>query len=189
MVEPLNHVHSIIEPSALNVSNASESNTAVIDSSSGVQSSAQSSKNKQPDVVAQNKNLTNAEVSKVILKHEEVRFQWEKLIKHMQDHPDYVYQPNRNCNSSTSSSTTTTYSTIIPSDKNVLMTDEAMITAIVESAFAESKSSPPSFRYPVIPNSPFSSFLSPSLSERSSNQSSLQLLALRFLLKALLIHP
>ncbi|RIB06480.1 high mobility group box domain-containing protein, partial [Gigaspora rosea] len=60
-------------------------------------------KNKQPDVVAQNKNLTNAEVSKVISKMwwketEEIRFQWEKLadrmkLKHMQDHPDYVYQP------------------------------------------------------------------------------------------------
>ncbi|RIA84120.1 high mobility group box domain-containing protein, partial [Glomus cerebriforme] len=60
-------------------------------------------KAKQPDVVAQNKNLTNAEVSKVISKmwwkeNEEERFQWEKRadrmkLKHMQDYPDYVYQP------------------------------------------------------------------------------------------------
>ncbi|KAF0447475.1 hypothetical protein F8M41_002781 [Gigaspora margarita] len=42
IIEPLNHVHNIIEPSALD-SNPSESNTAVIDSSSGVQSSVQSS--------------------------------------------------------------------------------------------------------------------------------------------------
>ncbi|KAF0490042.1 hypothetical protein F8M41_022007 [Gigaspora margarita] len=42
IVEPFNHVHSIIEPSAFDVSNPSESNNAVIDSSSGVQSSAQS---------------------------------------------------------------------------------------------------------------------------------------------------
>ncbi|KAF0507677.1 mating type protein MAT-2 [Gigaspora margarita] len=89
---------------------------------------------------------------------EEVRFQWEKLddrmkLEHMQDHPDYVYQPkklgtkklrklskSRDCNSSTfSSSSTTTFSTILPSDKNVSMADEAMITAIAESAFANSK--------------------------------------------------
>ncbi|CAG8534889.1 32683_t:CDS:2 [Gigaspora margarita] len=259
IVEPLNHVHNIIESSALDVSNSSESNTAIIDSSSGVQSSVQTSsiqlpsvqlpsvqlpsvqlpsvqlpsvqlpsvqlpsprarkpkrtprppnafilyrKNKQPDVVAQNKNLTNAEVSKVISKMwwketEEIRFQWEKLadrmkLKHMQDHPDYVYQPKkpgtkkprklskiRDCNSSittttsssSSSSSTTTFSAIPPSDKYVSMADEAMITAIAESAFAESKSSPPSFLYPVTPNSPSSSFPSPPLSERSSNQSS-----------------
>ncbi|CAG8827966.1 23238_t:CDS:1, partial [Gigaspora rosea] len=47
---------------------------------------------------------------------------------------------------------------IPPSDKNVLMADEAMITAITEYAFAESKSSP-SFLYPVTPNSPSSVFL------------------------------
>ncbi|POG76857.1 high mobility group box domain-containing protein, partial [Rhizophagus irregularis DAOM 181602=DAOM 197198] len=62
-------------------------------------------KAKQPDVVAQNKNLTNAEVSKVISKMwwketEEERFQWEKRadrmkLKHMQDYPDYVYQPKK----------------------------------------------------------------------------------------------
>ncbi|KAF0537217.1 hypothetical protein F8M41_008725 [Gigaspora margarita] len=62
--------------------------------------------------------------------------------------------------------------TIITFDKNVSMADEAMITAIAESAFAESKSSPPLFLYPVIPNSPSSSFPSLPLSERSSNQSS-----------------
>ncbi|KAF0403430.1 hypothetical protein F8M41_009247 [Gigaspora margarita] len=162
MVEPLNHVHYLIEPSALDVSNASESNIAVIDSSSGIQSSAQSS----------------IQLPSVQLPFKLPSVQLPSVQLHL-----------RNCNSSTSSSTTTTYSTIIPSDKNVLMTDEAMITAIAEFAFAESKSSPPSFRYPVIPNLPSSSFPSPPLSERSSNQSSLQLLTLRFLLKALLIHP
>ncbi|CAG8731789.1 1266_t:CDS:2, partial [Gigaspora rosea] len=43
VVELLNHVHNIIEPSTLDISNPSEPNTAVIDSSSGVQSSVQSS--------------------------------------------------------------------------------------------------------------------------------------------------
>ncbi|CAG8598080.1 12643_t:CDS:2 [Gigaspora rosea] len=48
-----------------------------------------------------------------------------------------------------------------------------MIAVIAESAYTESKFSPPSFLYPVTPNSPSSSFLSSPLSERSSNQSSI----------------
>ncbi|KAF0507676.1 hypothetical protein F8M41_018962 [Gigaspora margarita] len=99
---------------------------------------------------------------------------------------------SRDCNSLVSSSTTT-FSAIPPSDKNVSMANEAIITEITESAFAESESSP-SFLYLVTPNSPSSSFRTPPLSERSSNQSSvhihlLQLLALPSSLKALLIHP
>ncbi|CAG8618564.1 28217_t:CDS:2 [Gigaspora margarita] len=144
IVEPLNHVHNIIEPSALDVSNPSESNTAAIDSSPGVQSSVQLPsvrlsfqlpsvqlqsvstticpktkknskdtkcfhlyrKNKQPDVVAQNKNFTNAE-SKIILKY---------------DHPDYAYQPKK------------------PGTKKprkLSKSRDSMITAIAESTFAE----------------------------------------------------
>ncbi|CAG8478260.1 19738_t:CDS:2 [Dentiscutata erythropus] len=165
-VEPLNHVHNIIEPSALDVSNSSEKPRARKPKRTPRPPNAfiLYRKNKQPDVVAQNKNLTNAEVSKVISKMwwketEEIRFQWEKLadrmkLKHMQDHPDYVYQPKKS------------------GTKKPRKLTKAMITAIAESAFAESKSSPPSFLYPVTPNSPSSSFPSPPLSERSSNQSS-----------------
>ncbi|CAG8560516.1 13645_t:CDS:1, partial [Racocetra fulgida] len=158
------NIHNIIEPSVLDVSNSSVPPT-VMDSSTvqtviPVTRSIKSTKarkprarkpkrtprppnafilyrkNKQPDVVAQDKSLTNAEVSKVISKmwwkeSEEVRFQWEKLadrmkLKHMQDHPDYVYQPKkpgtkkprklskgRDCNSSTN-----TFPAIPSSDKN-----------------------------------------------------------------------
>ncbi|CAG8511420.1 1783_t:CDS:1, partial [Gigaspora margarita] len=59
--------------------------------------------NKQSDVIAQNKNITNAEVSKVISKmwkneNEEIKLQWQKLadiekLKHMKAHPNYVYKP------------------------------------------------------------------------------------------------
>src|ERR1051325_7882369 len=62
-------------------------------------------KAKQSDVIARNKGLTNAEVSKVISKmwwkeNEEERFQWEKRadrmkLKHTQDFPDYVYKPRK----------------------------------------------------------------------------------------------
>jgi hypothetical protein len=62
-------------------------------------------KAKQNDVIAQNKNLTLAGVSKVIAKmwreeNEEERFQWSILadrakLKHTQDYPDYVYRPKR----------------------------------------------------------------------------------------------
>ncbi|CAG8557601.1 7697_t:CDS:2 [Ambispora gerdemannii] len=62
-------------------------------------------KNKQPEIVALNKTLTNAEVSKVISKlwwkeTEEERFRWEKMadrikLQHMQDYPNYVYQPKK----------------------------------------------------------------------------------------------
>ncbi|CAI2185668.1 20581_t:CDS:1 [Funneliformis geosporum] len=62
-------------------------------------------KAKQPDVIAQNNHLSNADVSKVISKMwwkepENEKLEWEKMadkikLKHMQTYPDYVYQPNK----------------------------------------------------------------------------------------------
>ncbi|CAB4483156.1 uncharacterized protein OCT59_003763 [Rhizophagus irregularis] len=152
-------------------------------------------KAKQPDVVAQNKNLTNAEVSKVISKMwwketEEERFQWEKRadrmkLKHMQDYPDYVYQPKKpgtkkrkstqrndksnkptsdgkNVNRVTSSSTP-----FLVSEKN-FVPDET-ITAIAEVAFAVGNKS--NYSMPLtssIPSPPSSIERSPTVSLNES---------------------
>ncbi|CAG8490967.1 7960_t:CDS:2, partial [Acaulospora colombiana] len=147
-------------------------------------------KDKQPGVVAQSKNLTNAEVSKVISKMwwketEEERFKWDKFadrmkLKHMQDHPDYVYQPKKpgtkktrktskgRGSSISQSSSTATFSAISNSTRSSPLADEAMITAIAESAFAESRSSPtPFFLTNSSPSSP-SSLPSPPQSEDGS---------------------
>src|ERR1043166_8260384 len=60
---------------------------------------------KLDDVIANNVNLTSAQISKVISEmwwreNEEEKFQWEKRadrikLKHMQDYPDFVYQPKK----------------------------------------------------------------------------------------------
>ncbi|CAG8572662.1 7976_t:CDS:2 [Diversispora eburnea] len=118
-------------------------------------------KDKQPHVVGKDKNLTNAEVSKVIskmwwLETEEERFRWEKhadrmKLKHMQEHPNYVYQPKKpgikksrkslkGRENTMSRNSTSTFSAIPNTDKNLYLRDEATITAIAESAFAESRS-------------------------------------------------
>lgn len=155
-------------------------------------------KAKQPDVVAQNKNLTNAEVSKVISKmwwkeSEEERFQWEKRadrmkLKHMQDYPDYVYQPKKpgtrkrkstqrndktnkftrernNVNNDTSSSVP-----FLVSGKNNVA-DET-ITAIAEVAFAvgdkPDRSIPVTSPVSSIPSPPSSIDRSPTISLNQS---------------------
>ncbi|RIA95621.1 high mobility group box domain-containing protein [Glomus cerebriforme] len=60
---------------------------------------------KQPGIIASQKNLTNAEVSRLIAdmwrkEPEEIRLEWERYaeqrkLEHMQA-PNYVYRPNRN---------------------------------------------------------------------------------------------
>ncbi|CAG8504335.1 7116_t:CDS:2 [Acaulospora morrowiae] len=151
----------IIEPTDLILPNTTSSSGLISASILGVPT------DKQPGVVAQNKSLTNAEVSKVISKMwwketEEERFKWEKFadrmkLKHMQDHPDYVYQPKKPGTKKTrksskgrgspisQTSSTTTFSAISNSNRNPPLADEAMITAIAESAFAESRTSTSSF--------------------------------------------
>ncbi|CAG8846835.1 35971_t:CDS:1, partial [Racocetra persica] len=62
-------------------------------------------KDKQLDVMTQNKNLTNAQVSNVISQmwkneKKETKLYWKKLadsmkLKHMQNYPDYVYKPKK----------------------------------------------------------------------------------------------
>ncbi|CAG8722147.1 9037_t:CDS:2 [Gigaspora margarita] len=69
--------------------------------------------NKHLDVKAQNKNLTNAQVSKVISqmwKNEknEIKLYWEKLadnmkLNHMKNYPDYVYKPKKRTTTSDTS--------------------------------------------------------------------------------------
>jgi hypothetical protein len=61
---------------------------------------------KQPDIIASQRNLTNAEVSRTISdmwkkEPEETRLEWEryadrKKLEHMQTYPNYVYRPNKN---------------------------------------------------------------------------------------------
>lgn len=151
-------------------------------------------KAKQPDVVAQNKNLTNAEVSKVISKMwwketEEERFQWEKRadrmkLKHMQDYPDYVYQPkkpgtkkrkstqrNDKSNKSTSdrknvNNVTTSSTPFLVSEKN-FVPDET-ITAIAEVAFAVGNKSNHSMSVSSMPSPPSSNERSPTVSLNES---------------------
>ncbi|CAG8544144.1 7693_t:CDS:2 [Paraglomus occultum] len=60
---------------------------------------------KQKDVMAKYKDLTNAQVSKIVSmlwwkESEEVRFKWEKIadrekLRHMKEYPNYVYQPKK----------------------------------------------------------------------------------------------
>ncbi|CAG8493473.1 16984_t:CDS:2 [Funneliformis caledonium] len=111
-------------------------------------------KAKQPDVIAHSKNLTNAEVSKVISKMwwretEEERFQWEKRadrmkLKHMQDYPDYVYQPKKpgtkkrksqRDKSMSDVTSASTFSVIPSSEKNSTTLPDETIAAIAEVAF------------------------------------------------------
>jgi hypothetical protein len=61
---------------------------------------------KQPAIIASQRNLTNAEVSRTISdmwkkEPEEIRLEWErfadrKKLEHMQTYPNYVYRPNKN---------------------------------------------------------------------------------------------
>jgi hypothetical protein len=61
---------------------------------------------KQPGIIASQRNLTNAEVSRTISdmwrkEPEEIRLEWEryadrKKLEHMQTYPNYVYRPNKN---------------------------------------------------------------------------------------------
>jgi hypothetical protein len=61
---------------------------------------------KQPGIIASQRNLTNAEVSRTISdmwrkEPEETRLEWEKYadrkkLEHMQTYPNYVYRPNKN---------------------------------------------------------------------------------------------
>ncbi|CAG8464396.1 3715_t:CDS:2 [Paraglomus brasilianum] len=60
---------------------------------------------KQKDVMANYKDLTNAQVSKIVSilwwkESEDVRFKWEKIadrekLRHMKEYPNYVYQPKK----------------------------------------------------------------------------------------------
>ncbi|CAG8572442.1 4480_t:CDS:2 [Ambispora leptoticha] len=119
-------------------------------------------KNKQQDVVALNKTLTNAEVSKVISKlwwkeTEEERFKWEKVadrikLQHMQLHPDYVYQPRtkkkkstKNVKNVVSSNNNLPANTSVARNSKQMATsalkDDDVLSAIAETAFAGSKAS------------------------------------------------
>ncbi|RIB18646.1 high mobility group box domain-containing protein, partial [Gigaspora rosea] len=61
---------------------------------------------KQPAIIAANRHLSNAEVSRRISEMwrsepEETRREWEryadrKKLEHMQTYPNYVYRPNKN---------------------------------------------------------------------------------------------
>ncbi|CAI2171344.1 8512_t:CDS:1 [Funneliformis geosporum] len=110
-------------------------------------------KAKQPDVIAQSNNLTNAEVSKVISKMwwnetEEERFYWEKQadrmkLKHMQDYPDYVYQPKKPGTKKRKSaqSDKSTFSVIPLSEKISSKLPDETITAIAEVVGSKSNRS------------------------------------------------